>query len=69
MVFDPEARENEINFSKEKNRLPPLDTHVRDMIISKKGSAGEYVPRRIVTTEDRIYFCAVSGTHTVDHKG
>ena len=55
-VFNFEDLEHEMDFA---NRLPPSETHVRDMVISKKSPSGVFVPRRIVTTDSHIYFCAV----------
>ena len=65
LLFNPEDMEKEMDFE---NRLPPPESHVRDTLISKKGFAGEYVSRRIVTTTDHIYFCAVSGTRRLSDR-
>ena len=46
--------------------LPPLESRVRDAEIQKKGAAGAFFTRRIVTTETHIYFCQVGKDGIID---
>ena len=52
----PDEEEDPVNLTP---TLPTDVKFVRDVNMQKKGAAGIYVLRRIVTTASHIYFCQV----------
>ena len=51
------------------HHLPPAETHIRDIVMSKKSPSGVFVPRRVVTTESHIYLCPVSTSRVTILRG